>query len=60
MKKPMIYNADFISKFKGSAEINNKWVLARPIGMCSIWRRFYLAWLVFTGKCDVLRWSEGQ
>lgn len=40
--------------------INGKWVPARPLGLYSIKNRIRLAWLVFTGKCDVLKWPEGQ
>lgn len=31
---------------------------ARPIGQGGIKRRFKMAWLVFTGKCDVVRWKK--
>jgi len=42
------------------AEINGRWVPARPVGYYS-WRyRVKAAWLVFTGKCDALRWPEDQ
>ena len=42
------------------AEINGRWVPARPFGYYS-WRyRVKAAWLVFTGKCDALQWPEGQ
>ena len=35
-----------------SAEINGRWVPARPIGYPSLWHRLKAAWLVFTGTAD--------
>ena len=32
------------------------WVPARHLGYPSLWRRFALAWLVFTGRADALHW----
>ena len=43
-----------------SVQIGGAWVAARPIGLCSIKRRFQLAWRVFTGECDAVRWEKGQ
>lgn len=37
-------------------DLNGKWLPARPEGMFSIKSRLRLAWEVFTGKADVLRW----
>ena len=34
------------------------WVPARPLGLDSIKNRLKCAWLVFTGKCDVVEWKE--
>lgn len=39
-------------------EINGKWYPARPLGMDTIGHRLKCAWLVFTGKYDVLVWPE--
>lgn len=41
-------------------EIDGSWVPARPLGFFSIWHRIRCAWLVFTGKGDVLIWPRGQ
>ncbi len=42
------------------AEINGRWVPARPLGYRS-WRyRLKATWLVFTGRCDALKWPENQ
>lgn len=46
--------------YNNQALINGRWVPARPLGFMSIWERFRCAWIVFTGKGDVLIWPEGQ
>lgn len=33
-----------------------RWCPARPIGLFSIWHRLECAWMVFTGKADVIVW----
>jgi len=45
-----------------SANINGKWVPARPINWkcMSIVERFKAARMVFTGKADAFTWPEGQ
>jgi hypothetical protein len=43
-----------------SAEINGRWVPARPMGFSSIATRIRAAYLAFTGKGDVVIWPEGQ
>jgi hypothetical protein len=40
--------------------INEKWVPARPVGYFSLRSRFKLAWNVFNGTYDALKWPEGQ
>lgn len=42
------------------AQINGKWVPARPFGLFSIWSRLKLAFGVFTGRYDAFQWPEGQ
>lgn len=32
------------------------WVLARPLSVGNILTRAKLAWKVFTGECDALKW----
>lgn len=39
-----------------TANIDGKWVPARPMPFISLARRFKLAWWVFTGKADALTW----
>jgi len=43
-----------------TTNINNKWVTARPIGYPSFIHRLKLAWGVFRGHYDALKWPEGQ
>lgn len=47
---------------KGGALMQNGdyWYPARPLGMSSISNRINLAWEVFTGRSDVIRWPAGQ
>lgn len=60
-KAPTIYNlAALMNANQDQANINGKWVPARPVGFFSIGNRLRCAWLVFTGKCDLVRWPEGQ
>lgn len=42
-----------------TANVNGKWVPARPEGYWSWAYRFKAAWKVFTGNADALTW-EGQ
>jgi hypothetical protein len=39
---------------------NNEWVPARPLGDGGLFRRFKLAWKVFTGKADAVTWPGNQ
>ena len=34
----------------------DEWTPARPIGLGGLRRRLRMAWSVFTGKCDVVKW----
>ena len=43
-----------------SAEIDGKWIPARPIGFFSIGHRIRAALAVFTGKADALIWPGDQ
>ena len=42
------------------AEINGKWVPARPIRFDSLRSRIRDAWAVLMGKADAFKWPEGQ
>ena len=58
MKGINYINADQLKCWAETAETAHGWKLARPIGMWGIRRRFKMAWLVFTGQCDVLKWHN--
>lgn len=62
MKYPNLYDVYAVDSIINSvaANINGKWVPARSLGFYSVWERFRLAWMVFTGKADALVWPEGQ
>lgn len=54
----MIYNADSLLKnWPGAGLKDGRYVLARPVSGPFIWR-VKAAWLVLTGKCDALKWTE--
>jgi hypothetical protein len=62
----MIYNIDDIAKnhknwpICGDVNSNREWVLARPMEYLTFTQRLKQAWMVMTGKADVLTWSAGQ
>lgn len=62
MKKyPNLIHVELFSKEeKTTANINGRWVPARPVGLSTLSNRFYCAWMVFTGKADALKWDEEQ
>lgn len=66
MKNPSVYKLVSLKDIfdptasKAQAEINGKWVPARPIGLFSLQERIRIAFMVFTGKADALVWPEGQ
>lgn len=41
------------------ANINGKWVPARPL-VCCLKHRMKDAWEVFRGRADAVKWPEGQ
>ena len=43
-----------------SSSDGETWHPARPLGMQSLTSRMRLAWEVFTGRADVLRWPDNQ
>lgn len=59
MKPISVLTAEQIKHWDCTTDTVNGWKLARPVGYYGgIWRRFRLAWWVFTGKCDVLKWHR--
>ena len=62
-KAPNLVTLESIAKGEYNdtlAGINGKWVPARPLGYYSFRSRLRLAWAVFSGKYDALKWPEGQ
>lgn len=63
-KAPELYTLERLlndlNNHKTSANINGRWVPARPMGLYSLKNRIKLAWMVFTGQADVFLWPEGQ
>lgn len=60
MKGINYLTAEQIKHWDCQRETVHGWKLARPEGLGGIARRFRMAWLVFTGKCDVLKWNGYQ
>lgn len=50
----------FVHANSTSAEINNNWVPARPVGLLTIRNKIRAVMLVLRNKADVVVWPEGQ
>jgi hypothetical protein len=61
MRVPEKYSPETIKGWSVQVGINGMWVPARPLGFQGffLWTRIKRAWLVFTGKADVLVWTGG-
>lgn len=59
-KAPGFYNVENLPNWDNIVLIKNRWVFSRPLGMFGLLSRLRAAWMVFTGKADVLIWQEGQ
>lgn len=67
MNTPKIYQAGQLkTEWRGDSHISvgltdGRWVPARPMGWqgISLCQRIRCAWMVFTGRADVLQW-DGQ
>jgi hypothetical protein len=61
-KPPQIVHADDLQRDRTGARIDGGWHAARSIpyqqGTFSLRIRLKLAWLVFTGQADALKWYE--
>lgn len=53
-----MFKADDMGNYRVSACIGGKWVMARPLSPLNIVKNIKYAWLVFTGKADVLVWHD--
>lgn len=61
MKSCHIYTLESLVKSQDTlVNVNDKWVPARPIGFTGFAHRIKMAWYAFTGKCDLVKWPEGQ
>ncbi len=59
MRSISIIKADDLKDWDILRESGEGWHFARPEGYYGgILRRFRLAWMVFTGKADVLQWYK--
>ncbi|ABL96771.1 hypothetical protein BcepF1.040 [Burkholderia phage BcepF1] len=61
MKSPNLIQADDLRTQNMSANLKGRWVSCRPIAVPAtprIFARFILAWGVFVGKYDALKWFE--
>lgn len=63
MRLPVIYSASEIAAWHVSEEHEpGRWRPARPCAFDGfrLRERFRMAWMVFAGRCDVLRWGENS
>ena len=64
MNTPTIYTPESLARTTEGVQAglpDGRWIAARPLGwqgLC-LRKRLRCAWLVFTGRADVLQW-EGQ
>lgn len=57
-----IYNLEWLLKHANrcQAEINGRWVPARPLSGTFRFEKLRAAWEVFRGRADAFRWPESQ
>jgi hypothetical protein len=58
-KAPSIYPLEYLQSSRIDecmSEISGKWVPARHLGFYSLLHRIKCAYLVFTGRCDLVKW----
>ena len=56
----MVYNADSLKNWSEQAEVDGKWVCARPINyqVVPFFQKLKIAWRGFRGKYDALEWTK--
>lgn len=61
-KAPSLFDFQSLAKCttQNAAEIDGRYVPARPMGLFGLHSRMRLAWAVFTGEADALIWPAGQ
>lgn len=61
---PAMWKLKELLEWNSQAEINGKWVPARPLNykpcLCPIWKRLRYAWQVVRGHAETFVWPEGQ
>lgn len=60
MRNPSIFTAGEMINYPNSTELNGKWIPVRPLPFYGL-RLFHnlkIAWSVFTGKYDALKWED--
>ena len=57
---PNMYQAEDLFRLLQQAGNAGKWYPARPLGFFCIRRRFKIAWEVFVGRADAVKWPGGQ
>ena len=63
MRQPAIFSPDELKKWSVTTTFDDiRWVCARPMAptQFGLIHRVKMAWFVFTGKYDVLRWGANQ
>ena len=60
MNVPNLLPSECLREIKEEKEINGKWYIARPMGMKGffILKRLVLAFHVFTGEYDAIKWNN--
>ena len=61
MNCPNLFNSDELTHWSNQKEISpDNWVAARPLGLQGLFlvHRLRLAWRVFKGQYDVVKWTE--
>lgn len=59
MRIPGVYYADDLARNWPQAGLpDGRWVAARPLPYYSIFERWRVAWLVFTGKADAVVFTD--
>lgn len=65
MNQPQIIHTNYIDTDTHTQDKYGAWVPARPLpyyhsDLNNLLNRLRLAWLVFTGRCDALQWSDND
>lgn len=58
MKPVTDFHVDSLQNWDKECLVDGKYELARPVGYYSIFNNIRCAWLVLTGKADIVRWTE--